>query len=108
MFSILLLFALELLILKIILYRIHSTLQDDLNVVKIELENSTTKLKHGAVGSASDLTYCQVWVRITLKVPVVSLCKRLSYHCVVLVSSRNGFEHDFRIELKQIEGRMED
>jgi len=29
-------------------------------------------------------------------------------YCLVLVCSRNGFKHDFTIELKSIEGLMED
>ena len=32
--------------------------------------------------------------------PVVSLSKKLYPYCLVLVGSRNGFKHDFRIKLK--------
>ena len=35
-----------------------------------------------------------------IKAPVVSLSKKLNPNCIVLVSSRNGFEGDFTIELK--------
>ena len=40
------------------------------------------------------------WVRAPSKAPVVSLSKKLYSYCLVLVGSRNGFEHDFTIELK--------
>ena len=40
--------------------------------------------------------------------PVVSLSKKLYSYCLVLVGSRNGFERDFTIKLKQIEGLIED
>ena len=42
------------------------------------------------------------------KAPVVSLSKKLYPYCLVLIGSRNGFEPDFTIELKQIEGLVED
>jgi len=44
----------------------------------------------------------------TAKAPVVSLSKKLYPYWLVLVGSRNGFESDFTIELKQIEGLVED
>ena len=43
-----------------------------------------------------------------IKGPVVSLSKRLYTYCLVLVGSSNGFEREFTIELKKIEGLMED
>ena len=43
-----------------------------------------------------------------IKAPVVSLSKKLYPYCLVLGGSRNGFERDFTIELKLIEGLMED
>ena len=46
------------------------------------------------------------WVRAPSK--VVSLSKKLYPYCLVLVGSRNGFERDFTIELKEIKGLMED
>jgi len=36
------------------------------------------------------------------------LSKTLYPYCLVLVDSRNGFERDFTIELKLIEGLVED
>ena len=68
-------------------------------------------MRRGAVGSASDswsVDTCQLWVRAPSKAPVVSLSKKLYSNCLVLVGSRNGFEHDlhkqkyacFTIELK--------
>ena len=48
------------------------------------------------------------WVRAPLKASVVSLTKKLYPNCLALVGSRNGFERDFTIELKLIEGLMED
>jgi len=39
-------------------------------------------------------------VRALLKAPVVPLSKKLYPYCLVLVGSRNGFEHDFTIKLK--------
>ena len=42
------------------------------------------------------------------KAPVVSLSKKLYHYCLVLVGFRNWFEHDFTIELKWIEGLVED
>ena len=47
-------------------------------------------------------------VRTPSKAPVVSLSKKLYPYCLVLVGSRNAYEQDFTIELKQIEGLMED
>ena len=35
-----------------------------------------------------------------IKVPVVSLSKKLDPYCLVLVGSRNGFERDITIKLK--------
>ena len=43
-----------------------------------------------------------------IKGPVVSLSNKLYPYCLVLVGSRNGFEREFTIELKYIEGFMED
>ena len=43
-----------------------------------------------------------------IKDPIVSLIKKLYPYCLVLVGSRNGFESDFTIKFKQIEGLMED
>jgi len=48
------------------------------------------------------------WVRPPSKAPVVSLSKKLYPYCLVLVASRNGFQREFTIELKQFEGLMED
>ena len=42
------------------------------------------------------------------KVPIISFIKNSYPHCLVLVRSRNGFERDFTMELKQIEGLIED
>jgi len=42
------------------------------------------------------------------KFPVISFIKNSYPHCLVLVGSRNGFERDFTIELKQIEGLIVD
>jgi len=36
------------------------------------------------------------------------LSKKLYPYCLVPVGSRSGFERDFTIELKEIEGLMED
>jgi len=47
-------------------------------------------------------------VRVPSKAPLVSLGKTLYPYCLVMNGSRNGFERDFTIELKQIEGPMED
>ena len=47
-------------------------------------------------------------VRPTSKAPVVSLSKELYLYCLELVDSRNGFERDITIEIKLIEGLMED
>ena len=47
-------------------------------------------------------------VRAPSESPVVSLSKKLYPYCLVLVGSKNGFERDFTIELKQFEGLMED
>jgi len=38
----------------------------------------------------------------------VFLSKKLYSYCLVLVGSRNGFERDFTIKLKYIEGLIED
>ena len=50
------------------------------------------------------------WVRVPPKAPVVSLSKKLAI--TLLLSTGwflgNGFERDFTIELKSIEGLMED
>ena len=43
-----------------------------------------------------------------IKGPVVSLSKKLYPYCLVLVGSRNGFERDFTIKVKIIEGLTED
>ena len=54
-------------------------------------------MRRGAVGSASDswsVDTCQLWVRAPSTAPVVSLSKKLYSNCLVLVGSRNGFEHD--------------
>ena len=48
------------------------------------------------------------WVRVPPKPSFVSLSKTLYPYCLVLVDSRNGFERDFTIELKLIEGLVED
>ena len=48
----------------------------------------------------------EVWV--PSKAPVVSLSKKHYPYCLVLVGSMNGFECEFTIKLKQIEGLMED
>jgi len=48
------------------------------------------------------------WVHAPSKAPVVSLSKKIYPYCLVLVGSRNGFERDITIELKYIEGLMED
>ena len=50
----------------------------------------------------------EVGVRAPSKSPVVSLSKKFYPYCLVLVGSKNGFERDFTIELKQFEGLMED
>ena len=47
------------------------------------------------------------WVREPSKASAVSLIKKLYPYCLVLVDSRNGFERDFKIELKQSKGLME-
>ena len=62
---------------------------------------STTKLKDT----------CTTWnfypfTYQSSKAPVVLLNKKLYPYCLVLVGSMNGFEHDFTIELKKIEGLM--
>jgi len=39
------------------------------------------------------------------KAPAVSFSKKLYSYCLVLVGSRNGFEHDFTIfKLKHVKG----
>jgi len=43
-----------------------------------------------------------------IKLPVVTLSKKFYPYCLVLVGSRNRFERNFTIKLKQIEGLMED
>ena len=48
------------------------------------------------------------WVLAPSKNPIVSLSKKLYPYCLLLVGSKNGFECDFTIELKWIEGLMED
>ena len=48
------------------------------------------------------------WVRAPSKAHVVSLSKKRYHYCLVLDGSRNGFERDFTIELKSIEGLMKD
>jgi len=48
------------------------------------------------------------WVRAPSHAHVVSLSKKLYHYCIVLVGFWNGFESDFTIELKSIEGLMED
>ena len=48
------------------------------------------------------------WVRVPSKAPVVSLSKKIYPYCLLLVGSRNEFEGDFTIELKWIEGLIED
>ena len=50
--------------------------------------------------SQSALVMWRSWVQAPSKAPVVSLSKKLYPCCLVLVSSRNGFERDFTIELK--------
>ena len=40
------------------------------------------------------------WFEPHQRPPVVSLSKKLYLYCLVLVGSRNGFEHDITIELK--------
>ena len=41
-----------------------------------------------------------LWDRTPSKAPVFPLGKKLYPHCLVLVGSRNGFEHEFTIKLK--------
>ena len=42
------------------------------------------------------------------RLPLFAWAKNLYLHCLVLVGSRNVFNRDFKIELKQIQGLMED
>jgi len=39
--------------------------------------------------------------------PVVVLSKKLYHHCLVLISSSNGFELEFTIKQKKMYGLME-
>ena len=60
----------------------------------------------GVVHSVAHLTRnVEVVGSSPVKVP---LSKKLHPYCLVLVGFRNGFERDFTIELKQIEGLIED
>ena len=43
-----------------------------------------------------------------IKCPVVSFSKKLYPYCLILFGSRNGFECDITVELKNSEGLMED
>jgi len=43
-----------------------------------------------------------------IKASVVSMSRTLYTNCLVLVSHRNGFEREFTIKPKQVEGLMED
>ena len=54
------------------------------------------------------LVMWRLWVWAPSKAPVVTLSKKHYPYCLVLVGSRNGFERDFTIALKGIEGLMED
>ena len=45
---------------------------------------------------------------MSINAPVVPLGKKPYACCLVLVRSRNGFERDFTIELKLIEGLIVD
>jgi len=47
-------------------------------------------------------------VCLQLKALIASLVKKLYPHCFVLVGSRNGFERDFTIKLKQELRALED
>ena len=95
---------------KILLVMILRVSYTSFNVL-LHLSNNGLVRRRGAVGSASDLwsvDTCQSWVRAPSNAPVVSLSKKLCSNCLVLVGSRNGFEHDlhkqiiacFTIELK--------
>jgi len=60
------------------------------------------------VASASDIVIGQWLVLTQSKAPFVSLSKKLYPPYLVLVVSRNRFEHDFTIKLIEIMGLIED